>query len=240
MRVSSVANSWSATSTSEPVRRAGVLAIHRLAPAADLDGRQLALEVDNLTVHQPAVGLELGLTRAPRADRALGPLKVGPHPPQSGLHVLELRQLNLQRRLPRLRAGGEDVEDQLSAVDDAQAEVLLQVHALTWAQRMVDDDHLGAEFLGQRADLLDFPFAEGGAGLDPRQALHDAADHVRAGGLGQGLDFVQRIGNLLGGAPREHQSGDEGAVRLRGGGMRGAASHQSVEPPASVPMACCG
>ena len=66
----------------------------------------------------PAVALELRLTRAARADAAAEPLEVLPHAAHARQVVLELRELDLELALGADGVLGEDVEDQLRAVDD--------------------------------------------------------------------------------------------------------------------------
>ena len=68
----------------------------------------------------PAVGLELRLARAARADAAAEPLEVLPHAAHARQVVLELRELDLELALGADGVLREDVEDQLRAVDDAR------------------------------------------------------------------------------------------------------------------------
>ena len=55
-----------------------------------------------------------------------------------GRRVFELRQFDLQPRLRRAGAAGEDVEDQLAAVEHLDAERLLQVAGLGRRQVVVE------------------------------------------------------------------------------------------------------
>ena len=65
-----------------------------------------------------AVHLELGLARTPGADAAAEPRERAAGADQARQQVLELRQLDLQLAFARARAPGEDVEDELRAIDD--------------------------------------------------------------------------------------------------------------------------
>ena len=58
--------------------------------------------------------------------------------------VLELCELHLELALGRHRVLREDVEDQLRAVDDAQAERVLEPSLLPGLEVVVDDQRLGA------------------------------------------------------------------------------------------------
>src|SRR3546814_1169401 len=71
-------------------------------------------------LQQPAVGFQLGFTRAAQADRAAAlALQVGPAAHQARGHVAQLGQFDLQLALGAARALREDVEDQAGAIDHA-------------------------------------------------------------------------------------------------------------------------
>ena len=86
-------------------------------------------------VREPAVGLELRLARAARADASADlrgpaaagePLEVLPHAAHAREVVLELRELHLELSLGRASVLREDVEDQLRPVDDACGKRVLE------------------------------------------------------------------------------------------------------------------
>ena len=82
--------------------------------------------LDALAEH-PAVGLELGLARAPAgADAASHAREVRPHAGETRQLVLQLRQLHLDAALVRVRPLGEDVEDDAAAVEHLDVEQILQ------------------------------------------------------------------------------------------------------------------
>src|SRR5581483_6279994 len=83
---------------------------------------QPAPEDGDAAARQPAVGLELRLPGPARADAAAEPFEVLPHPAHARQVVLELRELDLELALGGDGVLGEDVEDQLRAVDDARLE----------------------------------------------------------------------------------------------------------------------
>ena len=85
--------------------------------------RELVLQVADAVADEPAVAFELRFARAAQADAAaLLARQVGPHLLQARQRVFELREFDLQPRLGRLGAGGEDVEDQLAAVEHLDAD----------------------------------------------------------------------------------------------------------------------
>src|SRR5262249_59070751 len=100
---------------------------HALRLAFALDRLQLGLQPRDLFTHHAAVGFQLRLARAARADAAGLALEVLPHAGEPRQRVLELRQLDLQATLTRPRTPGKDVEDQLAPVHDLPLHRLLQV-----------------------------------------------------------------------------------------------------------------
>ena len=74
-----------------------------------------------------------------------------PAPDQPRQQVLQLRQLHLQLAFPRARAPGEDVEDELRAIDDLAADRLFDVPQLRRRQLVVEDDDVDVGFGGRRA-----------------------------------------------------------------------------------------
>src|SRR6185503_5797081 len=89
------------------------------------------------------VGLELGLAGPPRADPAAEALQVLPQAAHPRQVVLELRELDLELALRRPRMLRKDVEDQLSPVDDAKLEGVLEASLLARIEIAVDDQRLG-------------------------------------------------------------------------------------------------
>ena len=133
------------------VRVAGERDRRRLAARALLASRRALLlqllqpapQLRDAAPRHAAVGLELRLARAARADAAAEPLEVLPHAAHAREVVLELRELDLQLPLGARRVLGEDVEDQLRPVDDACLERVLEVALLRGIELVVDDHALG-------------------------------------------------------------------------------------------------
>ena len=88
----------------------------------------------------------------------------------------------------RARARGEDVEDQLAAVEDLDLELLLEVAHLGGRQVVVEDDHVGVGGLDELLELLDLALADVGREIDVLALLEHAADHDQAGRLGQAAE----------------------------------------------------
>ena len=128
---------------------------------------------------ETAVGLELALTGAARAETAAQALEVLPEPAHAREVVLELRQLDLELALGADGVLGEDVEDQLRAVDHARLQSVLELALLGRRELVVHDQRLGARLRERLLQLRQLPFADVGAGIRPPPLLNE---------LGHGLD----------------------------------------------------
>ena len=166
--------------------------------------------------------------------------------------IVQLRQFHLEAAFPRARAPGEDIEDQLRAVDDLGGKLLFEVALLGGREVVVENDQAGVQRLAQRRHLDDFALTDesGGFGRGPR--LHQASGHDSAGAGSQLRQFVERFFSLRGtrAAPlsiHAHQDRPfgrrvegRGDLHLRqfgkparvGGLGRGALRRRSAEPPA--------
>src|SRR5581483_3062525 len=119
--------------------------------------------------------------------------EMGPLPRQARAHVFELRELDLKLALVAARPLGEDVEDQLASVDDAELECVLEVALLRGSQVFVEDDEVGFRFFDGDANLLDLAAADERRGRDFSQRLSKSTDDVRAGALGELLQLVEIV-----------------------------------------------
>ena len=175
-----------------------------------------------------AVHFQLLFARPAQADALLLPRQVGPHPLQPRHGVFQLGQLDGQAGFVRLCPAGEDVENQLRAVQDLHAGDFFQVACLAGTQVVVEDDHVGVGGRGQAGQLGDLALAQVGGGVGGLAALGQLADHPRAGGGGQAFQFFQRLA-VAGPAGQQHADQDGGlagpavaAVRRREGELTSA------------------
>ena len=177
-----------------------------LALLAALDLLQLAAEVADPLLDQPAVFLQLFLARPAKPHALLLTRKVRPHPLQARHGVLMLGQFDRQPGLIRLRAAGENVEDQLRPVQHLHPGRLLEVPGLGRRQIVVEDDHVGVGGRDHRHQLVELPFAEVTRGVGRLAALGQASRHADAGRYRQPLQLVQR---RLVGMPIGQQNADQ-------------------------------
>ena len=125
-----------------------------------------------------------------------------PHAPHPRQLVLELRQLDLELALGAPRVLGEDVEDQLGAVDDPRLEGVLERPLLGRVELVVDDQHLGAGAPVLLLELLELALADVRAPVRLRAVLNElpaGLDPGRADELAELRQLVLLVRSL-----REH------------------------------------
>ena len=113
--------------------------------------------------------------------------------PQARQGVFQLGQLDLQAGLGGAGARGEDVEDQLAAVEDFDLGRFFQVANLRRRQIVVEDDHVGVRGLDLRLEFCDFALADVAGRIDFQTPLAEAADDDGAGGGRQAAQFFERV-----------------------------------------------
>ena len=136
-----------------------------------------AAERGDAVARQPAVGLDLGLARAPGADAAdaaarAEALEMRPQAAHAGHVVLELGELDLELALGRVGVAGEDVEDHRGAVEHRQVELGLEV-ALLAGVSSSSATTVGVRRLQQRLELVDLARPQVEVGVRLVAELHD-------------------------------------------------------------------
>ncbi len=163
-----------------------------------------------------AVDFELGLAgsaradAAPRASSGADPRQMAPLPGQARLQIGELGDLDLEFARQAVGALGENIEDELGAVDDPEFEFVLQIACLRRRQAVVENDQGGAARVRQLAHLGHFAAADKGARVNFLEGLEDFARDFGARALRQRAKLNERIlrGAAVGVAHRHaHQDG---------------------------------
>ena len=146
---------------------------------------ETAPEERDPAIREASVGLELRFAGAARPDTAADlcgpasarkPLEVLPHAAHAREVVLELCELDLQLPLRGDGVLGEDVEDQLGAVDDACRERVLERPLLRRLQLLVDEKHLSAGARVCVLQLVELAFADVRPRIGACPVLHDVGD----------------------------------------------------------------
>ena len=210
-------------------RDRGALAPGPHHAAVALQPRQPAAQRRDPVAGEAAVGLDLGLARAPGADPAAEPLEVGPQPPHPRQVVLELGQLDLELALGRVGVVGEDVEDHRGAVDHRHPQRRLQVALLARRQLVVAGDHVGVAGGDLLLQLGELAAAEVAVGVGRRPLLDRLARGRHPGGAQQLLQLGERVA-LARGRRRSRSPAPAGAPA---GSRRRRRSRRSAS-------ACCG
>ena len=166
----------------------------------------------NARADAPAVGFELGFAGASRADAAAQPRQRRAGADEPRQQVFQLRELHLQLAFARPRAAREDVEDELRAIDDLAADLLLDLPQLRRRQLVVEDDDvdvgLGAD--AASVGILPAPRNVDGSGFGP--LLQHAQDDLGAGGLGEAGELVERSLGLEPPRPPGNQADERGPL----------------------------
>ena len=208
-------------------------ALALLAPHAALGPERLepGPQLRDAAPGHAAVALELGLARAARADAAAEPLEVLPHAAHPRQVVLELGELDLELALGADGVLGEDVEDQLGAVDDPRRERVLERALLGRVELVVDDQHVGAAVGVERLQLLELALADVGLLVGAVALLHERLHRLDERGarqLAQLAELVLGVGSF-----REHGEQEPllGLEPCRGFGSAGDAESMPVRSP---------
>ena len=185
-----------------------------LAPhgALHAEPAQASLQQRHTRAREPAVGLELRLTRAARADTAAESLQVLPHPPHARQVVLELRELYLKLALGAAGVLREDVEDQLRAIDDTCLQCVLERSLLRRRELLVHQEHVGTAARELRLELGELPLADERPRIRTIAVLDQLGYRVDARGAGELTELRELFSAVR--AFREHAE-NEPALRLR-------------------------
>ncbi|MNT01939.1 hypothetical protein D3C72_1364260 [compost metagenome] len=155
---------------------------------------QPLLQLFNPLLQQATIGFQLGFTRAAQTDRTTTlALQMGPATHQTGRHMAQLGQLDLQLAFMAARTLGKDVQDQTGTVDHPALQETFQIAFLTRAQRVVDQDQICAGCFSGGLDLIQLAAAEQGRWIGTIQARGDGHRDAGPSRAGQITEFFQHI-----------------------------------------------
>jgi succinyldiaminopimelate transaminase len=179
----------------------------------------------------PPVALELGFTwaasadaRSERSHAAAEAFEVLPHASHAREVVLELRELHLELAFGTSCVLGEDVEDQLRAIDDARLKRVLERSLLRGLELVVDQQHLCVRLAVGALELIELPLADVGPLLRARAMLDELTDRFDE----RGVRELSQLGQLLFRVDSLSQHRDDEPTLQRG--VRLALDHDRIMP----------
>ena len=108
---------------------------------------EFSLELDHFPLHDAPVDFQLLFTRPACADAcwcaACDAFEVGPHRSQARIGVFKLRQFHLQFRFGGFGAGGENIEDQFTAINHLAIGDFFNVGNVRGRKIVVENEHIG-------------------------------------------------------------------------------------------------
>jgi hypothetical protein len=136
---------------------------------------------------------------------------------QAGVGVLELGEGDLELGLVGAGAGGEDVEDQLAAVEDFAVADFFEIAELVGGHVVIEDHDIGFVGFDALGDFLGLAVTDVGAGIDGVAGLGEGIDDESAGGFGEGGEFAEGVARIVGGIGEE-DADEDGAFGADGDG----------------------
>ena len=147
--------------------------------------------------------------------------------PEARQRVLELRELDLELAVPALGALGEDVEDELRAVDDLEVGELRDGARLRGRELAVEDEHVRVELDRADDDLLELALAHDELRVDVVAHLDDASADLDARGARELAELAHALLGLAQAPPAL------GSCRRRARGSRARPSLDLAGPRAA-------
>ena len=159
--------------------------------AAGADIFEVSFEFLDTDGNAAAVGFELGFTGTAGADAAAlageGDALTG----EAGEDVFELGEFDLQATFGGAGATGEDIEDELGAVNDANADGPFEIALLGGGEIVINDDDVGLGGFGIFLKFLNLALAKKGGGVGEGADLEKLSDDFGTGGEGEFFEFAE-------------------------------------------------
>jgi hypothetical protein len=106
---------------------------------------------------------------------------------------LELRQLDLELAFPRARVAGEDIEDELGAVEHPAGERGFEVAQLGGAQVVVEEDEIGPHRGGDAGNLFYLAGADQRGRIGTGTTLQQLGGHTATGAGHELTELGERL-----------------------------------------------
>ena len=154
---------------------------------------QRVLELVDALAHPAAVDLELRLARSPAADAARQARHGRAFAEEARQQVFQLGQLDLELAFAGLGALGENVQDQLRAVDDLDLHLVGDRTDLARVQLLVEDDDRGPFLEGLDREVPQLAGPDEEAVVHLVAQLDDAADDLDPARARELLELGHRL-----------------------------------------------
>ena len=177
---------------------------------------ELALQGLHAFAGFSAVHFEFRFARPAAADAAREAAHGGVFVDEFGEIVFELGEFDLELSVDGFCALGEDVEDELRAIEDFVRERLGDDARLRRGEFAIEDDEFGVIVEGMKLDLLQFPRTDEAFGVGRFSALFDDAHDVDAGRSAQFEHFFAPFAGVFFAQIEVNEDG-RGLFVLRGG-----------------------
>ncbi len=138
------------------------------------------------------VRLQFGLPGSPGSDASPQTGQIASPSRQAGKKIFKLRQLHLIPPFPRFGPLGENVQNQLGAVDHLARHDPLQVIQLGRGQLLIEDDQIGSRVLRLPGDLFRFSPADQPGGIHFIAKLQFRRYHLSPCGIRKTGQLLQR------------------------------------------------
>ncbi len=124
-------------------------------PREPRTARQIPLDLLDAPVNSPPVGFQFGFTRPTSPDAPAQAAHGGAAAGESGQKVLQLGEFDLKLAFARSGTAGENVEDELSTVDDLAVKELFEITLLRAAEFVIEKNDVDVESGYQRLELVE-------------------------------------------------------------------------------------
>lgn len=144
----------------------------------------------------PAIGFELRFARSACSD-ATAELRHGfASAGEAREHVFELRELDLELAFASAGVAGEDVEDELRAIEDAARQSGLEIAQLRGRQVVIEENEIGVGGRGDAGDFFNLPGSNERCRIEAVAALQNLSDHRTASAREELAKLCKRLGSV--------------------------------------------
>jgi hypothetical protein len=181
---------------------------------------QITFKAGNAFLNAAAIDFELCFTGPTCANAASLAREVGPHSSQAWKQILQLCELDLEPAFAGAGSTGENIEDELGAIQHLAAGELLKVTTLGGRELVIENQGGNMLFAAPAGDLLGLALANVKWRGGLLQFLNDGIHHLRARRGGKLTELGQRIFDIPTADSLTFQANKNGRFLKRQGRIR--------------------